>query len=111
MEIKFLKKDDALPSESQYSVMLEEWTEQRITMTVTFDKPLKVSTGTENDEMHIRIIKPEYFLSSETGEMIGDAASVPLIGKVFAEAMYSAGVVVTKPTWPKHASGRSSHQT
>ena len=37
-----------------------------------FQKPLKVSKGIKNDEIMIRIINNEYFISAETGEIIED---------------------------------------
>ena len=36
----------------------------------------------------------------QIGLLLGNAVPVPMIGKVLAEAMYSAGVVATKPVWP-----------
>jgi hypothetical protein len=44
---------------------------------------------------------------AQIGQLLGNAVPVPMIGRVLAEAMYSAGVVVTKPVWPER--GRSSH--
>ena len=37
---------------------------------------------------------------SKLGEMLGDAVPLPMLSHVMAEAMYSAGVVVTKPVFP-----------
>jgi site-specific DNA-cytosine methylase len=36
----------------------------------------------------------------QIGQLLGNAVPVPMIGKVLAEAMYSAGLVATKPVWP-----------
>ena len=40
-----------------YFIQIEEWSDQRIRMIITFSNPLAISLGKENDIMKIRIKK------------------------------------------------------
>ena len=40
-----------------YYIQIEEWSDQRIRMIITFSNPLAISLGKENDIMKIRIKK------------------------------------------------------
>ena len=42
--------------------------------------------------------------STKTGQLLGNAVPVPLIGHVLSAAMYSAGITVSKAEFPRCSS-------
>ena len=71
-DIQMVKKDDAPPSQSEFSVRLTAWTEDGLGLNLQFDTPLEISTGANTDKMKFRVKSPEYFVSAESGEMLTD---------------------------------------
>ena len=83
-DMVLIKKDEAPPSKSQFSIRLTAWTSGEIGLNLNFTKPLEISTGALTDKMKFVVKTPEYFVSAESGEMLesgdleaGEIMSVP----------------------------------
>ena len=53
-----------------YSISINEWTEDKITMKVDFENPLAISRGLQPDQFYLKIKDTRLFVSMETGESI-----------------------------------------
>lgn len=57
----------ASPRDLSYYMIFKEWTENRIAIQVDINNPLILSQGPATDKMSINILKPELFVSKESG--------------------------------------------
>lgn len=60
----------ASPRDLSYYMVFKEWNENRIAIQVDFNNPLMLSQGPATDKMSIKILKPELFVSKESGEAL-----------------------------------------
>ena len=68
--IFFLLKSAEDLKNFKYSIVLKEWTEDKMSVKVDFVNPLGVSQGLQQDQFYLKIKDHKMFVSKETGESI-----------------------------------------
>ena len=54
----------------QYSVVLQDWTEDDIKLKIDFKDPLQVSQGDMSDSIKIKVVQPSLFVSAVSGKSL-----------------------------------------
>ena len=65
-----LQKSSEDSEDLAYSISINEWTEDKISMKVDFENPLAISRGLQPDQFYLKIKDTRLFVSKETGESI-----------------------------------------
>lgn len=59
-----------------YTTVISEWASTEVKIQILFDDPFMVSRGNDNDEMNIKLLKSELFVSEASGIPISAAAAI-----------------------------------
>ena len=69
---------DVSPRDLSYSMQFKEWTERVVKIQIEFNDPLLLSSGPTADKLSVKILKPELFVSQESGVSLSlEQASSP----------------------------------
>jgi len=70
VDIKFISKNGEEDDKLEYSLVIEDWTPEKLRIFVNFTNPTLVSNGGIEDSMIFKIQNPDLFRSAESGEPI-----------------------------------------
>lgn len=77
-EVNMHLLSDVSPRDLSYSMQFKEWTERVVKIQIEFNDPLLLSSGPTADKLSVKILKPELFVSQESGVSLSlEQASSP----------------------------------
>ena len=75
--LEIFRNSDAKAKDMEYFLTIDSWNEKGLVLHVNFTNPLKISSGTFNDQANFRVLDTNFFVSADSGEVLNESSGVP----------------------------------